>query len=165
MFSEGSARRARPDVRDEHPIPLEDSAMTTPTMAEKGRMVVARFLDGKVLKGTIHDFAPNKEELHLYKGGDERSPAVTVRTESLKALFFVKDFVGNKQHQTDNSFESATGQGRKIRVRFLDGEEMAGFTMGYSPQKQGFFMIPADADCNNARVYVFKSAVVGVEWV
>jgi hypothetical protein len=138
--------------------------MKTATMAEKGRMVVARFLDGRLLKGTIHDFAPNKQEFHLYEGGNERSRAVAVPAESLKALFFVKSYEGNKDH-VDSVEHQGGGQGRKIRVRFLDGEEMAGTTMGYSPQKQGFFLIPADAEGNNVRVYVLNSAVAKVEWV
>ena len=29
----------------------------------------------------------------------------------------------------------------------------------------GFFLIPADADCNNARIFVVSSAVAAVEWV
>lgn len=138
--------------------------MTTTTMAEKGRMVVARFLDGRLVKGTIHDFAPNKNEFHLYEGGDERSRAVAVRAESLKALFFVKSYEGNKDH-VESTERRGGGQGRKIRVRFLDGEEMAGTTMGYSPAKQGFFLIPADAESNNQRIYVLNSAVAKVEWV
>jgi hypothetical protein len=65
----------------------------------------------------------------------------------------------------DNSFREASGQGRKIKVKFLDGEEMAGFTMGYSAEKPGFFLIPADPKSNNSRVYVINSAVAGVGWV
>lgn len=139
--------------------------MTTTTMADKGRLVVARFTDGRVIKGTTHDFAPNKTEFHLYEGGDERTRAVALSTASLKAVFFVKSFQGNRHHKVDNSFRAASGQGRKIKVTFLDGEEMAGLTMGYSPDKPGFFLVPADPKSNNARVYVLNAAVAKVEWV
>lgn len=139
----------------------------TPVAAEteKGRMVVARFLDGRLLKGTIHDFAPNKDVFHLYEGGDERSEAVPIRADRLKALFFVKTFEGDAEHRHDNSFAEAAGQGRKMMVRFLDGEVIAGFTMGYSRQKQGFFLIPADSAGNNARVFVLNRAVAAIRWV
>ncbi len=43
--------------------------MTTSPIAEKDRLVVVRFLDGRILKGTTQDFAPNKTEFHLYEGG------------------------------------------------------------------------------------------------
>ncbi len=138
--------------------------MTTGTMAETGRMVVAHFVDGKLLKGTIHDFAPNKKEFHLYVGGNERSEAVAVQADSLKALFFVKSYDGDTYHRRAYSFENVKGQGRKIQVRFEDGEEIAGYTMGYTPQKKGFFLIPADPDSNNARVYILNAAVAEVKW-
>lgn len=139
--------------------------MPTSTISEKGRLVVARFIDGRVVKGTTHDFAPNKTEFHLYEGGDERNRAVAVSTDVLKAVFFVKSFEGDRTHKVDNSFRHAQGQGRKIKVTFQDGEEMAGFTMGYSASKPGFFLIPADPKSNNARVYVLNAAVAKAEWV
>lgn len=138
--------------------------MTTATTAEQGRMVVAHFLDGRLLKGTIHDFAPNKECFHLYEGGDERSEATAVRADALKALFFVKTYAGEAGRHRNNSFEGASGQGRRMKVRFADGEELAGFTVGYSKAKQGFFLIPADPASNNARVYVLNAAVAEVSW-
>jgi hypothetical protein len=127
-------------------------------------MVVVRFLDGRTLKGTTHDFAPNKSEFHLYEGGDESSHAVPVGTASLKAVFFVKSYEGDQSRQDKNDFEGTAVHGRKMRVRFLDGEEIAGTTTGYNPKKPGFFLIPADPDGNNARVFVVSSAVASVEW-
>ncbi|HEY3175844.1 MAG TPA: hypothetical protein VGK94_08805 [Candidatus Polarisedimenticolia bacterium] len=140
--------------------------MPTTAIAEKGLLVVARFLDGTILKGTTHDFAPNKTEFHLHLEGNERSRAVHVGVESLKALFFVRSFGGNSQRRDDYAFESVGSQGgRKIRVRFTDGEEIAGFTAAYSPRKQGFFLVPADSEGNNARVYILNRAVAKVEWL
>jgi hypothetical protein len=139
--------------------------MSVSMLAEQGRMVVVRFLDGRTLKGTTQDFAPNKTQFHVYEGGDESSRAVAVDTASLKAVFFVKSYEGDSVHQDRHDFESAVAHGRKMLVRFLDGEEIAGTTTGYNPAKPGFFLIPADADCNNARIFVVSSAVAAVEWV
>jgi len=138
--------------------------MKTATMAEQGRMVVAHFLDGRLLKGTIHDFAPNKECFHLYVGGDERSEATAVRAGALKALFFVRSYEGEADRHRSYSFQDATAQGRRVKVRFTDGEEVAGFTVGYSKEKQGFFLIPADPAGNNTRVFVLNAAVAEVSW-
>ena len=48
-------------------------------------------------------------------------------------------------------------------VTFKDGEMLAGFTMGYNPNNQGFFLIPADPDSNNSRAYILNSALKKVE--
>jgi len=143
-----------------------EEEMQNTTTTEKGLLVVARFQDGRTLKGTTHDFAPGKTEFHLHEGTEERSGGVKVTTASLKALFFVRTYEGNPDHRDKYSFEESGAQGgRRIRVRFRDGEVMAGYTMGYSAQKPGFFLLPADPDGNNSRVYVVNAAVAGVEWV
>lgn len=136
------------------------------TAADAGRLVVARFLDGTLLKGTINDFTPNKSEYHIYEGGNERQQASSVPADSMKALFFVKSYEGDRTHRPAPSFRGAASQGgRRMCVRFLDGEEIIGSTMGYNPQRQGFFLIPADPDDNNVRIYVFNKAVDKVEWL
>lgn len=128
------------------------------------RMVVARFRDGRLLKGTTQDFAANKPMFHVYEGGDEGSQATSVSLEDLKALFFVKTYEGNKDHEASQSFEGAQGQGRKIRVTFQDGEVLAGFCMGYGPSRPGFFVNPVDPSSNNTRIFVVNAAVQDVAW-
>lgn len=125
--------------------------------------VVVRFVDGRILKGTTRDFAPNKIQFHLFPWGEEDYKALEIVVGALKAIFFVKSYEGNKEHVENNSFDRASGQGRKLVVTFKDGEVMAGFTMGYNPKNQGFFLIPADPEGNNDRVYIVNSAVDKVE--
>lgn len=134
------------------------------TMQNGSQPVVARFMDGRVIKGTTRDFAPNKEKFHLFPWGDEGGDkALDIVVGALKAIFFVKSYEGNKEHVQDNSFDGAAGQGRKLVVTFKDGEVLAGFTMGYNKKNQGFFLIPADPNSNNERVYVVNSSVKKVE--
>lgn len=130
----------------------------------EGSLVVARFLDGRVLKGTTHDFAPNKPSFHLSEHGDMAARGVVIPVGALKAVFFVKSYEGNPRHDEKKDFEGAVGQGRRVLVTFSDGETLAGFTTTFSPGKQGWFLIPVDAGSNNARVYVVTSAVRKVEW-
>jgi hypothetical protein len=140
--------------------------MTTSAAPEQARMVVARFLDGRTLKGTTHDFAPNRNEFHVYEEGNERTRAVPVSTGELKAVFFVRSYEGDDQREDRNDLVLAKQtQGRKLEVRFADGEVITGVTMGYSPAKPGFFLIPADPDGNNVRVYVLNQAVASVRWL
>jgi hypothetical protein len=128
-----------------------------------GQAVVVRFMDGRILKGTTRDFAPNKPAFHLFPWGEETDKALEIPVGALKAVFFVKSYEGNKSHAAGNTFDGARGQGRKLLVTFKDGEVLAGFTMGYNPKNQGFFMIPADQKSNNARVYVVNGSVGKVE--
>ena len=129
-----------------------------------GSAVVARFLDGRVLKGTTNDFAPNKPTFHLSVWGDTSARGVTIPVGGLKALFFVKSFKGDAAHVEDLDVAKARGQGRRIVVTFADGEVVAGFTTGYAKDKQGFFVVPADPESNNARIFVVSTSVTKVAW-
>jgi hypothetical protein len=116
--------------------------------------VVVKFKDQKMLKGTTSDFFPNKNQFHLNVQDGE---ILDVQVEDLKAIFFVKDFEGNKDRKKAYEDE-LTGTGRKMQVDFSDGETIIGFTLGYSPDRQGFYLTPADAGGNNIRIFVVKSA-------
>jgi len=116
--------------------------------------VVVHFKNHTLLKGTTGDFFPNKTQFHLI---DPEGKATTITVNQLKAIFFVKDFVGNKLHQ-DNYELNMPGTGRKIWVEFFDGEVIIGHTLGYSPDRQGFFLTPADPESNNERIFVVKES-------
>ena len=123
--------------------------------------VVARFKDGSLLKGQTNDFFPNKSSFHLQTLNGETK---TIDVEQLKAFFLVKDYDGNQDYNEEYSDE-VTGAGRKIQVTFSDGETITGYTLGYSPDRQGFYMTPADVKSNNVRIFVIKSASEKIEFV
>lgn len=141
-----------------------EGGIVTVNMNE-GSRVVARFKDGRVLKGTTHDFAPHKPSFHLCPSGRASAKPVEILIESLKAVFFVKHYEGDSARADDNSFDGAQGQGRRVVVTFADDEVVAGFTVGYTPGKPGFFVIPADTQANNNRVFVVNSSVRKIEWL
>ena len=89
---------------------------------------------------------------------------VEIRLDQLKAIFFVKDFNGNKDH-SDAYGEKIVDGGRKLKVIFADGETIVGYTTGYLPDRQGFYMVPADLKGNNERLFVVKSATKKIEMV
>lgn len=132
---------------------------------DDGRLVVARFQDGRVLKGTTQDFAPGKPTFHLFLWGEEHGKPAAIPVGALKAIFFVKSYTGDPQRDDAYDFEVASGQGRRVRVTFQDGEVVSGFTFGYSPDKPGFFVIPADPGSNNTRIFVVAQATKAVEWI
>jgi len=135
------------------------------TVCSTTGMVVARFVDGRRIKGVTHDFAANKPDFHVFERGDESKKPQPVSIQELKAVFFVKTYEGDKGHLEYKLFDRANVQARKIFVRFNDGEFMVGFTMGYTPDKQGFFLAPADPDSNNSRIYIVNDAVDHIQWL
>ncbi len=121
--------------------------------------IVMHFKEGLILKGSTSDFFPNKESFHAQTlDGKIRK----IEVESLKALFFVKDVHGDKHHRYKYN-DLIAGAGKKIQVNFNDGETMTGYVLGYSPQRAGFFLTPADLKGNNERVYIVKSATKNID--
>jgi hypothetical protein len=122
--------------------------------------VVARYQDGRVLKGITSDFLPAKDMFHLeLSDGPHGAKPVEVRMAELKAVFFVKDFAGNPGYEESQEFDASKPPvGRKIKVLFSDGELLVGTTQGYQPGRAGFFVTPADPRSNNERCYVVTAA-------
>ena len=132
-------------------------------MAENNK-VVAHFGDGRLLKGSTQNFLPGRAVFHLLpaSGGGP----VEVRSQELKALFFVRDLVGNPQRRDLRGFLAAPGEtphGRKVAVRFKDGEFLCGYSLAYQPGREAFFVFPADAAGNNLRIFVVAAATVEVK--
>jgi len=127
--------------------------------------VVARFRDGRMVKGSTSDFVPSKEQFHVAPMDAPRGTKPTlVQVKDLKAIFFVKDFVGRPDYTPTNEFgDDRTAAGsRKIKVVFADGEVIVGTTQGYQPGRPGFFMIPADQAVNIERCYVVAAATTEI---
>ena len=122
--------------------------------------VVARYADGRMVKGLTNDFIAGKEQFHVaVVDAPPGSKPVEVQTKDLKAVFFVKDFSGNPQHRRRQEFDpKRPPTGRKIKVVFKDGELMVGTTQGYQPGRPGFFLVPADPEANAERCYVVAAA-------
>jgi hypothetical protein len=78
--------------------------------------------------------------------------------KDLKAVFFVKDFAGNRDNNETTSADGVK-HGRKITITFQDGEDLSGATEAYSPQKLGFFMFPLNPNGNNLRIFVVNKNV------
>lgn len=122
--------------------------------------VVAKFVNGTIMKGHTNDFLPHKKHFHLEQLKGE---IIEVDVDQLKAIFFVKDHEGDKNYIKSYN-ETVPGGGRKIKVTFIDGECITGYTHGYSSDRQGFFITPADLKDNNSRIFVVISSAVNIEF-
>lgn len=127
--------------------------------------VVIRYTNGELRKGFTHNFMATKGYIHLMPepvvAPDNR---LAVPFTELKAIFFVKDLAGNPGYVEVKGFDPSA-RGRKVTVTFKDGEELAGTTANYNSSAPGFFVQPADPQCNNDRVFVVAQAVRGLAFV
>jgi hypothetical protein len=131
-----------------------------------GKKTVVKFNDGRIVKGFTTDFSPEKDVFHVRNvkrdSTEGEGEQIEVSLDSIKAVFFVKDFLGNKEYKkvrTFNGYESGPPSQRKIVVIFKDGENFYGTTHSYSPERKGFFVFPIDEKDNNDRVFVPRSAL------
>jgi len=123
--------------------------------------IVIKFKNGSIKKGNTNDFLPNKKTFHL---NNTEGNIEEINVDDAKAVFFVKDLDGNKDH-IYNYEDVVPGGGKKVKVDFEDGETIVGYVLGYSPERQGFFMTPADLSGNNQRIYTVASYVKKVEFI
>jgi hypothetical protein len=134
------------------------------TQGSAASRVIARMNDGRVLRGATQDFFPNRPLFHLIPA--DGGATIELRTKEMKGLFFVRDFVGDHSRKDVRGFIAGpqeTGQGKKIAVLFKDGELMCGYSLSYMPDRDGFFLFPADKGSNNLRVYVVMAATKEVK--
>ena len=125
--------------------------------------VVARFADGRVVKGTTQDFSVSRDSFHVIPPDVGATP-IRVNVPALKAVFFVKDHTGDKDYNEKKAFEKLV-PGRKLQVTFRDGEVLVGSSTAYDAARPGFFMTPADPKSNNDRIFVVMKAVRAVAFI
>jgi hypothetical protein len=135
----------------------------------KREKVVFRFNDGNIINGHLKDFSPDLADLHIEEASSGHHR--TVRIEELKALFFVRSFEGDKEYKEKKTYGINKSNGKRVFIRFKDGESLVGFLEGDIPWKRGFFLskqgagmkgfflLPVDEGTNNLKVFVIASSI------
>jgi hypothetical protein len=133
-------------------------------------LVVARYRDGKMIRGMTHDFGPQKKVFHVSTvekhGRTVNGKVFEIHLSDLKAVFFVKSLEGRQDPHSPKGLvdDKLLAPGlMKVRVTFFDEEILVGTTHGYTPEREGFFIAPLERDSNNLRIFVISSAVKSVE--
>ena len=127
------------------------------------KLIIARYRDGRVVKGICLDVDPAKPTCHVRQSD---GAMVEVRLADLKALFFVKSLEGNSKH--DEGAEVATGDRRThgsavLVLTFEDGEKLVCLSNRYPPNRPFYFVVPVDLESNNIRILVNAQAVTSFE--
>lgn len=125
--------------------------------------VVAHYLDGRVIKGTCLDIDPTRPTCHVKTA---EQGMVQVMLAQLKALFFVRTLDGNPGYEEVKTVDASDARARgaaAIQLQFADGEQVVGLTTRFPPVRRFFYVVPADANSNNVRILVNRSAVQSLE--
>ncbi|HWB39944.1 MAG TPA: hypothetical protein VG500_01735 [Gemmatimonadales bacterium] len=121
--------------------------------------VVAHYLNGRIVKGVSLDVDPGRPKFHVRTVSEG---TLEVKLTELKALFFVKDLVGDAQRKDVLRLDAGDGRARgsfPIELEFADGERLVGLTVRYPPVRPFFFVLPADPASNNVRILINRAAV------
>lgn len=139
-----------------------DGAETLTMGEQTAAKIIARFIDGRVLKGHTRNFDPERAifTLHLIGAPQDAEP-MPIRLTDLKAVFFVKDFDGEPRYSERKAFITPA-PGRRLSVRFNDGEVLVGTSLTYNPLKTGFFLFPADRFSNNDKAFIVAASIAEV---
>jgi hypothetical protein len=136
---------------------------------EQIEKVVLRFKSGKILKGYVLDFTAYSDVVIIQEAETRKEHGISI--EELKAIFFVRTFEGDSKYRDRKAYGISNSAGRKVYIRFSDGESMIGFLEGDIPWEKGFylskadsnlkgfFLIPVDVDSNNKKVFVVGSSI------
>lgn len=126
------------------------------------RKIVVRTKQGEAFRGYVKSARwISRSSLRMTTPEDRE---LTLDFEQLKAIFFVREFEGDKSYFETKLLESDPEQkGLRVRLRFDDNETMEGVAENSLEllQAPGFFFWPADAGANNQLIYVIKSALLG----
>lgn len=128
-------------------------------------LVVARFADGRLLKGSSLDVDHNRPTCHI-RAGD--GTMTQVKLADLKALFFVKSLHGDAKHVEGRDIAPVDPRlrgSKLVEVTFRDGEKLVGLSMRFPPKLPFFFLVPVDSASNNVRILINGEQTIGIELV
>ena len=126
--------------------------------------IVVHMKDNTIQKGVTQDFEPSKSSFHLLPAEGGGIP-LRVQLEDMKALFYVKDYIGNRDFVARRQFDEAQRSGRRAILTFKDGETLWGTVPEGSDSGGGFFFFPVDERDNNIRIFVVRSSVQEIRFV
>ena len=121
--------------------------------------IVVHLKNGEIKKGLTQDFDPGIEAFHLLPAEGGGVP-LRIVLDDMKALFYVKDYMGNRDFVARMEFDEAQRAKRRAIVLFQDGEEIWGMLgEGADEESVGFYFYPADERDNNLRIFIVRSAL------
>ncbi len=140
-----------PSIAEPPPVAAPIAHPVTPTApacrVAGSHRVVVHTVEGQVKRGVLEDADLDAATLGL--SGQPSAAPEALAVDKVKAIFFMLA-PGEK---------APAPEGKKVRVTFRDGRQVAGFSPDYDETGVGFFMIPGDTRTNTGRIWVYRAAV------
>ena len=129
-------------------------------MRHAGQRHVVRLV--LLLAHVFDDLVALVADHHVDEGG---GVPVKIRVADMKAMFWVKDYLGNRDFVARRDFDPAKRvQGRRAVLTFHDDETIWGMVTEDEAGLPGFFFVPADEADNNIRIFVIRASVKELRW-
>jgi len=126
--------------------------------------IVVNMRGGAVHKGVTHDFSPKQDAFHVLPAEGGGVP-LRVNMDDMKAMFWVKDYLGNRDFVARRDFDSGrAAAGRRAILTFADGETIWGTVTEDDPSGPGFFFVPSDERDNNMKIFVVRNSLKELRW-
>jgi hypothetical protein len=134
--------------------------------------VVIRYLDGRMAKGYAAELGGTEDVVAVRLSVDS-AEETRIPIRDLKAIFYVRSLEGDEDYHEQKRYGLRDRLDRKVIVRFKDGEFLVGFLdspvpwkhgffLSHNQDQKGFYLVPADDQSNNIRVFVVSSAISDV---
>ena len=95
--------------------------------------IVVNMRSGVVHKGVTHDFSPKQDAFHVLPAEGGGVP-VRVNMNDMKAMFWVRDYLGNRDFVARRDFDPGRAPaGRRAVLTFADGETIWGVVTDDDP--------------------------------
>jgi len=128
------------------------------------KKVVVRKLDKELVKGYVNPATfLGESSVDLL---DREGHVLAVPLESVKAVYFVRDFEGDPGYTERKAFlRRPRLDGLWVRLTFKDEEVLEGILANnlLELDARGFLITPADLSSNNLRIFIPRSALTGLE--
>ncbi len=128
------------------------------------KKVVLRKLDKDLVKGYVNPatfLGENQIEVL-----DRDGHVLAIPLESVKAVYFVRDFDGDPGYSERKAFlRRPRLDGLWVRLTFKDQEVIEGILANnlLEIDARGFLITPADLSSNNLRIFIPRNALTGLE--
>ena len=127
-------------------------------MPRENEKVIAYFKDGTLVKGRTSDFIPTADTFRVQ---EEKGAIAVVEMRKLKAVYFVNDFTESQAYRgmSSSSGEGLNGLGRRLEIKFKDGEILRGMALVTYVGRRGFFLAPCESCSPIQKVFILKDSL------
>ena len=130
--------------------------------------VEVRFLDGTTIEGKVMNFNIKRKVFHLMIDREAGQNTKPIMFSDVKTIHFLKEEEPNTEHyklvkEGIEKSGSVAPVAYNLIVEFKDGEFLHGSAHKYSPDDEGFYIVPNNPETPYEKIYISQAAVKKVD--